>query len=168
LQSEDAQLFPLYNDLCSRLAQVRREAVAIRSRMGVAQSLLDQELDPSRRIAASESVLAAPIRDHEVHREIYQDLLRRRVNARVSRGLDQENRGLTLRVQDPATMPLRPSGLRLMHIAAAGAVLAVVLPIGLLVLLARFDARVRSPRQIPQRTGYPLLTVIRSEERRGG
>src|SRR5690606_11949697 len=51
-------------------------------------------------------------------------------------------------------------GLRFMHIAAAGAVLAVGLPIGLLVLLARFDPRVRSPRQIPQRTGYPLLPVI--------
>ena len=160
LQSEDAQLNPLYNELRSQLAQARREAAAIRSRMGVAQSLLDQELDRSRRIAASESVLAELTRDYEVNREIYQDLLRRRENARVSMGLDQENRGLTLRVQDPATMPLRPSGLRFMHIAAAGAVLAVGLPIGLLVLLARFDPRVRSPRQIPQRTGYPLLTVI--------
>ena len=54
-------------------------------------------------------------------------------------GLDQENRGLTLRIQDPATMPLRPSGLRFMHIAAAGFTFAVALPLGLIFLLVRFD-----------------------------
>lgn len=158
--SEEAQLNPLYNELRSQQAAARREAAGIRSRMGVAQTLLDQELDRSRRIAASESALAELTRDYEVNREIYQDLLRRRENARVSMGLDEENRGLTLRVQDPATVPLRPSGLRFMHIAAAGAVLAIGLPLGLLFLLARFDPRVRSPRQIQTRTPYTLLTVI--------
>ena len=159
-RSEEAQLNPLYNELRSQQSQARNEAAAIRSRMGVAQTLLDQELDRSRRIAASESALAELTRDYEVNREIYQDLLRRRENARVSMGLDQENRGLTLRVQDPATMPLRPSGLRFMHIAAAGAALAIGLPLGLIFLLARFDPRVRSPGLIQQRTGYQLLTVI--------
>lgn len=57
-------------------------------------------------------------------------------------------------------MPLRPSGLRFMHIAAAGFAIALLLPLGILFLLARFDPRVRSARQIPQKTGYPLLTVI--------
>jgi polysaccharide chain length determinant protein (PEP-CTERM system associated) len=160
LSSEEAQLNPLYNELRSQQAQARREAAATRSRMGIAQSLLNEELDRSRRIAASESALAELTRDYEVNREIYQDLLRRRENARVSMGLDQENRGLTLRIQDPATMPLRPSGLRFMHIAAAGFALAVALPLGLLFLLVRFDPRVRAPRQIVQKTGYPLLTVI--------
>src|SRR5690606_28007448 len=132
LSSEDVQLNPLYNELRSQQSQARREAAATRSRMGIAQSLLGEELDRSRRIAASESALSELTRDYEVNREIYQDLLRRRENARVSMGLDQENRGLTLRVQDPATVPLRPSGLRFMHIGAAGFVFAVALPLGLL------------------------------------
>lgn len=160
LASEDVQINPLYNELRSQQAQARREAAATRSRMGIAQSLLDEEIDRSRRIAASESALSELTRDYEVNREIYQDLLRRRENARVSMGLDQENRGLTLRIQDPATMPLRPSGLRFMHIASAGFLFAVGLPLGLLLLLAKFDPRVRSPRQIQLKTGYPLLTTI--------
>lgn len=160
LSSEDVQLNPLYNELRSQQAQARREAAATRSRMGIAQSLLGEEMDRSRRIAASESALSELTRDYEVNREIYQDLLRRRENARVSMGLDQENRGLTLRIQDPATVPLRPSGLRFMHIGAAGFVFAVALPLVLLFLLARFDPRVRSARQIPLKTGFPLLTTI--------
>jgi len=158
--SDDVQLNPLYNELRSQQAQARREAAATRSRMNIAQSLLNEEMDRSRRIAASESALSELTRDYEVNREIYQDLLRRRENARVSMGLDQENRGLTLRIQDPATVPLRPSGLRFMHIAAIGFVFAVGVPLGLLFLLVRFDPRVRSPRQIALRTGYPLLTTI--------
>ena len=158
--SEDSQLNPLYQELRSQLAQSRREVAATRSRMGVAESLLNTELDRSRRIAASESVLAELTRDYEVNREIYQDLLRRRENARVSMGLDQENRGLTLRVQDPAIMPLRPSGLRLMHIAAAGLLAAIAVPLGLLWLLVRFDPRIRSPQLIETRSRQPLLAVI--------
>ena len=158
--SEDSQLNPLYQELRSQLAQSRREVAATRSRMGVAEGLLNTELDRSRRIAASESVLAELTRDYEVNREIYQDLLRRRENARVSMGLDQENRGLTLRVQDPAIMPLRPTGLRLMHIAAAGLLAGIAVPLGLLWLLVRFDPRIRSPQLIETRSRQPLLAVI--------
>ncbi|HEX2083411.1 MAG TPA: GNVR domain-containing protein, partial [Xanthomonadaceae bacterium] len=122
--------------------------------------LLEGELDRGRRIAASESALAELTRDYEVNREIYQDLLRRRENARVSMGLDQENRGLTLRVQDPAIMPVRPSGLRFMHIAAAGMMLAVALPLGLTFLIARFDPRVRSARLLARENRYPVLSTI--------
>ena len=75
-------------------------------------------------------------------------------------GLDQENRGLTLRVQDPAIMPLRPTGLRLMHIAAAGLLAGIAVPLGLLWLLVRFDPRIRSPQLIETRTHYPLLATI--------
>ncbi len=158
--SEDSRLNPLYQELRSQLAQARREVAATRSRMGVAESLLSDELDRSRRIAASESVLSELTRDYEVNREIYQDLLRRRENARVSMGLDQENRGLTLRVQDPATMPLRPIGLRFMHIAAAGLLAAIAVPLGLLWLLVRFDPRVRSPQLIESKGRYALLATI--------
>lgn len=158
--SEDSRANPLYQELRSQLAQAQRDVVAIRSRMSVAESLLDGELDRSRRIAASESALAELTRDYEVNREIYQDLLRRRENARVSMGLDQQNRGLTLRVQDPATMPLRPTGLRFMHIAGAGLLAAIAVPLGLLWLLVRFDPRVRRPQQIEASSRYPLLATI--------
>ena len=158
--SDEAQANPLYQELRSQLAQARRETAATRSRLQIAQSLLDDELDRSRRIAASEGALAELTRDYEVNREIYQDLLRRRENARVSMGLDQENRGLTLRVQDPATMPLRPSGLRFMHIAAAGLLAAIAIPLVLVFAVARFDPRVRSPHLIVKHSALPLLTTV--------
>ena len=158
--SADSQLNPLYEELRSQLAQAQRDLAAVRSRMGAAESLLNDELSRSRRIAAQEGALAELTREYEVNREIYQDMLRRRENARVSMGLDQENRGLTLRVQDPPTIPLRPTGLRFMHIAAAGLLAAIAVPLGLLWLLVRFDPRVRSPQVLETKSRYPLLATI--------
>lgn len=157
----NAQMNPLYQELRSRLSEVRREMAATDSRMNALQALLDQELGRSRRIAASESTLAELTRDYEVNRDIYQDLLRRRENARVSMELDREKRGLTMRIQDPAAKPLRPSGLRLAHFAAGGLLFAFAVPFALLFARVRFDPRVRSARQIERRQPtYPVLTVV--------
>jgi polysaccharide chain length determinant protein (PEP-CTERM system associated) len=155
-----AQFNPLYTELRSKLADVRRQIAAGESRMTATEGMLNAELDRSRRIAASESALAELSRDYEVNRDIYQDLLKRRENARVSMNLDQEGRGLTFRVQDPAVKPLRPTGLSLTHFAAAGLALALALPAGLLFLFARFDPRMRSTRELERYVGVPVLASV--------
>jgi uncharacterized protein involved in exopolysaccharide biosynthesis len=157
---DNAQFNPLFQELKQRLAELRREIAATRSRMSTSEAMLNAELDRSRRIAASEGALAELTRDYEVNRDIYQDLLRRRENARVSMVMDQEQRGLTFRIQDPAILPLRPSGLRLTHFAAAGLGLAVLIPFGLLFALIRFDPRVRSARQLERATGLVVLATV--------
>ncbi|HNR91844.1 MAG TPA: hypothetical protein PKO41_05380 [Dokdonella sp.] len=157
---DNAQFNPLYQELKLRLGELRREIAATRSRMSSSEGMLNAELDRSRRIAASEGALAELTRDYEVNRDIYQDLLRRRENARVSMVLDQEQRGLTFRIQDPAILPLRPSGLRLAHFAGAGLALALATPLGLLLALVRLDPRVRSARQLEQATGISVLATV--------
>ena len=156
----DAQLNPLYQDLKSKLADARRDEAAGQARVALSTSMLNDELDRSRRIASSESTVAELTRDYEVNRDIYQDLLKRRENARVSMELDKEKRGLTMRVQDPAVMPVRPSGLRFRHIALAGFALALAIPFGLLYTRARFDPRIRSATQLRNVGEYPLLAAI--------
>lgn len=156
----DTRLNPMYQELRSRLAESNRDASATASRLAASQEMLNEEMNRSRRIAASESTLAELTRDYEVNRDIYQDLLRRRENARVSMRLDSEQRGLTMRIQDPAERPIRPTGLRLMHLALAGLLLAIAVPLGLLFLQARFDPRLRSGRQVASASALPLLTVI--------
>ncbi len=158
--SDDAQFNPLYQTLKAQLANLRQEMAATRSRMNSNETMLNDELDRSRRIAASESALAELTRDYEVNRDIYQDLLKRRENARVSMVLDEEQRGLTFRIQDPAILPLRPSGLRLVHFALGGIVLAIAIPFALLYALVQFDPRIRSARHLERTTGLVALVSI--------
>ena len=153
---------PLYQELKSKLAEAHRNGAATASRMGASESMLNEELQRSKRIANSENALSELTRDYEVNRDIYQDLLKRRENARVSMNLDEKQQGLTFRIQEPAVMPLRPSGLRLMHFAIAGLGLGIVLPLGLLFGYARLDPRVRSAAQIERMAGVPVLATIPS------
>ena len=156
----DAQMNPLYVELRSQLAEVRREAAATQSRLVASEQMLQAELARGERIALSEGELAELTRDYEVNRDIYQDMLRRRENARVSMDLDRERRGLTMRIQDPATLPLRPSGLSLTHFVLAGLVLSVALPLGLLLLLAKYDPRIRSSKHLQEAISVPVLASI--------
>lgn len=151
---------PLYQQIRSKLSEVRSSAAATASRMSMIEGMLDAELDRSKRIANSENALSELTRDYEVNRDIYQDLLKRRENARLSMDLDEKQQGLTFRIQEPAVMPLRPSGLRLMHFAIAGLGLGLLMPIGLLFGYTRYDPRVRSAAQIERIAGVPVLASI--------
>ncbi|MGA8279120.1 MAG: XrtA system polysaccharide chain length determinant [Rhodanobacteraceae bacterium] len=157
---QNVQFNPLYQELKSKQAEIHSTIAAAQSRMSASESLLQQELDRSKRIANSENALSELTRDYDVNRDIYQDLLKRRENARVSMNLDQARRGLTFRIQDPAMMPLRPSGLRFLHFGLAGLFLAIAMPLGLLFALARFDPRVRSAAQLERISGLPVLATI--------
>ncbi len=151
---------PLYQQLRSDLARVRSDIAALRARISENENLLQAELDRGRRVADSEASLAELTRDYEVNRDIYQDLLRRRENARVSMSLDAEQRGLTFRIQEPAALPLQPTGLRLMHFAAAGLGLGVAVPLGLLFALLQIDPRARSAQSLAQALPVPVLVSI--------
>lgn len=57
-------------------------------------------------------------------------------------------------------MPLRPSGLRVMHVAGAGLLLAVLIPLGVLLAIIKLDPRVRSIQQIEKDAGLPVLGTM--------
>lgn len=155
-----AELNPLREELKSKLAQAQRRSAATASRIATAEGMLANEMGRSISISSAEEALAELTRDYEVNRDLYQDLLKRRENARVSMNLDAEQRGLSFRIQEPAALPLRPQGLRLMYVAAAGLLLAVLAPVLLLFGLVRFDPRVRSAQQIETLAGLPVLGVV--------
>lgn len=151
---------PMFGEIRNRLAEARSRSAASASRIVMGQTLLAEELERGKRIAASAGELGGLMRDFEINRTIYQDLLDRRENARLSMNLDAQSGGLNFRIQEPATVPLRATGLRLVHVAIAGLVLAIALPILLLMAWLKYDSRVRSPTQIEQLARLPLLGSI--------
>ncbi|WP_426271590.1 XrtA system polysaccharide chain length determinant [Dyella kyungheensis] len=151
---------PAYQQIKTQLATARAASASAAARMGASESMLQAELQRSARIANSENVTAELTRDYNVNRDVYQDLLKRRENARVSMNLDAEQRGLNFLVQNPAVMPLSPTGLRFLHFGLAGMGLSLALPLGLLLALVWFDPRVRSVWQLEQAIGTPVLASI--------
>jgi polysaccharide chain length determinant protein (PEP-CTERM system associated) len=154
------QMNPLYQQLKIQLAATRGDIAATSARLGASEGMLQSELERSKRIADSENVTSELTRDYNVNRDVYQDLLKRRENARVSMNLDAEQRGLTFLIQNPAVLPLVPSGLRFMHFGLAGIALSLAIPFGLLFTLVRLDPRVRSAWQFEHATGLTVLASI--------
>ncbi len=153
---------PAFGEVRSRLTEARGRSAASISRIAMGQALLTQELGRLNRLADSGSELANLTRNFEVNRNLYQDLLERRENARLSMNLDAQRGGLNFRVQEPAAVPLQAKGLSLTQVAMGGLILAIAAPLLLLVSWVRFDPRIRMPSQIEQLAGLPVLGSIPS------
>ncbi|HWU76425.1 MAG TPA: XrtA system polysaccharide chain length determinant [Rhodanobacter sp.] len=154
------QFNPLYQQMKGQVATLRADIASTSTRLAASQAILESELERSKRIANSEAVTSELTRDYTVNRDVYQDLLKRRENARVSMNLDAEQDGLSFVVQNPAVMPLTPSGLRFMHFAIAGILAGLAAPFGLLFGIARLDPRVRSIEQLESSSGLQVLASV--------
>ena len=151
---------PMYQQLKSELSQAQVNIEMLNARITEAKREQAQELERGRRVNGGEATLAELTRDYQVNRDIYQDLLRRRENARVSMNLDTDKQGLTIKIQEPAVLPQQPSGLRFVHFVIGGPVLGVALPLGLLFARLRIDPRVRVGAVFSDKLKLPLLAVV--------
>jgi polysaccharide chain length determinant protein (PEP-CTERM system associated) len=143
-----------------RTDRPQRASRGSRARLAEAEREFEQERQRALRAADPSYELAALLREHELARDLYQDLLRRLEYARLSMTLDEQGRGLEFRTHEPASVPARPSGVRFAHFAVGGLAAAVALPLGLLFLFVRFDPHLRSPQAIGRATGLPLLASL--------
>jgi polysaccharide chain length determinant protein (PEP-CTERM system associated) len=154
-----------------RLETVRKRISAItgvpvrRRPISVTQAA-ELRVDPEMKGVGHDIKLSELLRRYESTRDIYQDLLKRRENARVSMLLDAEGRGLSLRIHEAAEMPVIPSSLRLMHLTLIGLIVAALVPLSLLFAIVALDKRVRSPQQIERLAKVPLLVSINYKPQR--
>ncbi|MFP4181638.1 XrtA system polysaccharide chain length determinant [Thiohalospira sp.] len=157
---EDVSLNPLYQELRSDLSEIRTHIDTLETRLAESEKQLEREIARGQQIHESEAVLSELNRDYDVNQEIYQDLLRRRENARVSMNMDQQGQGLSFRIEEPPRLPREPEGVRLIHVAGAGLVAGVGLPLGLVVLLVRFDPRVRAAGALSRSLPVPVTVTV--------
>jgi polysaccharide chain length determinant protein (PEP-CTERM system associated) len=151
---------PMYQQLKRDLSQTQVQIDTLNARIAEARRQMHSDLERGKRVHGGEAMLAELTRDYQVNRDIYQDLLKRRENARVSMNLDKEKQGLSFRIQEPATMPLEPSGLRFGHFVLIGLLLGAALPFLLLFLRLQIDHRLRIGAWVAERHKLPLLTVV--------
>ena len=151
---------PVYQQLRRDLSQNQVTVESLRGRIADAQGQMQQEMSRGRLMHTEDARLAELTRDYQVNRDIYQDLLRRRENARVSMNLDRGRQGLTFKILEPATVPLSPKGLRFAHFVAGGILLGILVPLGLIFARLQLDPRIRIGAVISMTHKVPLAAVI--------
>lgn len=151
---------PMYQQLRREVSATKVQIDTLTARIAQARQQLQAELERGKRVQGGAAKLAELTRDYQVNRDIYQDLLRRRENARVSMNLDKENQGLTFKIQEPATRPLQPTGPRFWHFVLAGGFLGLLLPLGLLYAKLHVDGRLRLASLVADRHKLPVLATV--------
>jgi len=117
-------------------------------------------VERGKRVQGGAATLAQLTRDYQVNRDIYQDLLRRREQARVSMNLDRDKQGLTFRIYEPATLPLQPSGLRYIHFIVIGLLASLMVPAAWVFAQIQLDPRVRFGAVLAYKTKIAYLATV--------
>jgi len=151
---------PVYQQLRRELSQNQATIEALKARIAEAQRELQHEVGRGKALHSSDARLAELTRDYQGNRDIYQDLMRRRENARVSMNLDAERQGLTLKIQEPAVLPVGPSGLRFLHFVVGGLLLGILIPLGLIYARLELDPRIRTGDAISRTHKVPIVVVV--------
>jgi len=157
---ENIKISPLYQELRSNVSNTETRLATLKTRRSELNKMLENEYSRAAQIHKAEATLSDLTRDYQVNQDIYQDLLKRRENARVSKSLDQEHQGLTFKIQEPAKVPILPSGVRFLHFAILGPLIGLGLSISLVYLIVQFDPRVRSTKEIINELKLPVLIEL--------
>lgn len=155
-----SQANPFYAQLRGRLSDVRSQIAGLQSRIDAGGLMAQSESERSRRVGSGDQAGMELSSDYQVYRDLYQKLLTRRETARVSMNLDAEQSGIGFRIQEPAVYPLESVGLRFLHFAIGGLLLAVLLPLGLVAALSQFDGKLRTSAALERALGLPVMASI--------
>lgn len=158
-EGSEVLLNPLYQELRSRISQVETSMQAKQKRLSVLNDLLANEFERRQRVAERGAEESELVRDYDVTKKIYEDMLERKEKARLSMTLNIEGQGVTYRIQEPPLPPLMPTGLRFIHFVIVGPFVALLSIIGLAVAYVLLDPRIRFPSAL-QAFDVRVLSVI--------
>lgn len=143
--TSDSDKNPLYEELRVRQAETELDLRSQRNRLASVERMLEGEYERAERVASKEAEMAELVRDYDVTREIYEEMLGRKEKARLSMTLDVEGQGVSFKIQEPAVYPLRPTGLQFFHFVLAAPLVGLLAAVGLVFVYVFLDPRVRSP-----------------------
>ncbi len=155
-----SQSNPFYAQLRGRLSDVRSQIAGLQSRVEAGTAMSQSEFERNRGASSGDQAGMELSSDYQVYRDLYQKLLSRRETARVSMNLDAEQSGIGFRIQEPAIYPLESVGLRFLHFAIGGLLLAVLLPLGVVAALSQFDGKLRTSAALERALGFPVMASV--------
>lgn len=153
---------PVYQKLKTDLSDAEVNVKTLELKLESSKRMLESEISNTKDNAEYQAQLAELSRDYNVTKQIYEDMLERKEKARMSVALDVQGQGLNYRIQEPATYPTSPVGLRFIHFFLAAPLLGALVPLALLVVYIQLDPRMRFVDRVqtmlPQ--NVPVLMVV--------
>jgi len=151
---------PVYQDLKLKLSQVQTRIATLNTRIRETEDNIEEERKKGGVVHTSDAQLAELTRDYEVNKKLYEELLKRRESARLSKEIDEQQKGLNVKIYEPAFLPRIPSGLQFIHYVLLGLALGLVTPVILIYFYQLLDSAIKAPEAIQARLGVSALGMI--------
>lgn len=158
--SETSALNPIYQQLKEELAKTEAEIESLRGRSA---ELSKQHQETQRifgRMPKEQEEWTKLQRDRNVYQQIYDQLLQKLENARVSKEIELTHKGETFRILDPAKFPLSPVKPDRVKMILLGIFLGIASGIGSVFGLEYFDHSFKDEDFIEASLKLPVLATI--------
>lgn len=157
INNDDSDFNPLYKELRSKLADAEVERNTLNNRLTAFNKLVDEAYERRKRIATNQAELSELTRDYSVLQEQYEDMLSKKEKARISMVLDVQGQGVNYKLQEAATYPNAPSGLRFIHFFIGSPIISFFLVFMIYIAKLLVDSKVRFNFQLNQLKDIPVL-----------
>jgi len=151
---------PVYQKLREDLGAIEVEIASHQSRLREFQRKVDEYRKKAQSVPQQEEDLTRITRDYKVNEEIYQMLLRRLEEARISKELQADEQGEKFRIVDPPRIPINPIKPNRARIILLGLLLGVVSGIGVILLIEYFDSSIRNLNDAKEFFEIPIIGTI--------
>jgi|GEM_PF-1151513 len=134
----------LFRELRSLRSQTNVDLDTKEQRLKSLVSLLAEEQRKAGIVASNQARLSDLMRDYDVTKDVYEEMLSRRENAKLSMAITRDGQGISYKVVSDPIFPMSPAGLTFKHFALAAPVIAIGMPLGILAALILLDPRIRT------------------------
>lgn len=146
--------------LTGELLQYKRTVAKIATLEERIASLVKRSKESERAIrdyADTQPKLGALLRDQQTKTKVYQRLLERHEDARVTRALTMHDEASQVWVLEAPSRPRRKKALSVPVAAIVGGIAGLFIALGLILIAELLDSRLRGPQEVEQLLGVDIL-----------
>jgi polysaccharide biosynthesis transport protein len=156
VQSDNPAYVTLASQLASTQADIASSKIQIEALKAKAQKY-QRQIDATPRVEETYRMLTTERNNTQAK---YDDLMRKVMEARVSQGLEKEQKGERFTLIDPAHLPEKPDKPNRLAIVAIGIVLGIGAGIGTAALREFSDTSIHSSQYLTTATSFPVLAMV--------
>ncbi len=155
---------PAYISLMTQVKAADNDMAALRQQRTATKEKVQMYRQRLEETPKVEQEYLALTRDYDNAKHKYQEVMNKILEARISEGMEEHQKGEKFTLIDPATYPEKPVSPKRLLIFLAGVILSLGAGVGMVALTEHLDHSVKSPDELFWVTGLPVLgTIIRIE-----
>jgi polysaccharide chain length determinant protein (PEP-CTERM system associated) len=148
---------PVYEQIKVRMLSEDGEVASLKARVERQQADVKKWEQSARTVPGVAAELARLMRDHEVLKKNYDELLQRRQSAKIAQDLDTQTDKVQFRIIDPPTVPTKPASPNRVVFLLAVFVGAIGAGGALALLLGQLDQSIATIEQLRALLQLPIL-----------